>query len=156
MRLVGWMAVATMLAQPLAAQTRADQKPFFDLYKELVETNTVVDEGSCTQAAGQIAARMKAAGYTDDQLTLFSTPEHPKDGGLVAVLKGTDPKAKPILLLAHIDVVAAKRADWTRDPFKLIEENGYYYGRGTVDDKAMAATWADTMIRLKPSRPSGR
>lgn len=145
--------VAQTLALPVAAQSRADQKQFFDLYKELVETNTVVDEGSCTQAAGQIAARMKAAGYTDDQSTLFSTPEHPKDGGLVAVLNGTDPKARPILLLAHIDVVAAKRADWTRDPFKLIEENGYYYGRGTVDDKAMAATWADTMIRLRATPP---
>lgn len=149
----GCVMAAALVVQPVAAQTRADQKPFFDLYKELVETNTVVNEGSCTKAAAQVAARMKAAGYTDEQLTLFSTPEHPNDGGLVAVLKGTDPKAKPILLLAHIDVVAAKRADWTRDPFKLIEENGYYYGRGTVDDKAMAATWADTMIRLRAKPP---
>ncbi|MFX8449420.1 M20/M25/M40 family metallo-hydrolase, partial [Acinetobacter baumannii] len=70
-------------------------------------------------------------------------------GGVVAVLAGSDKKAKPILLLAHLDVVEAKRADWERDPFKLIEENGYYYGRGTVDDKAMASIWADAMIRFK-------
>ncbi|PMZ42333.1 peptidase M20, partial [Pseudomonas sp. GW247-3R2A] len=57
--------------------------------------------------------------------------------------------AKPILLLAHLDVVEAKRADWVRDPFTLIDEGGYYYGRGTVDDKAMAAVWADSMIRFK-------
>lgn len=134
-----------------SAQSRPDQQAFFGLYKELVETNTVVDIGSCTQAAAQIAARMKAAGYTDTDITQFSTPEHPKDGGIVAVLKGSDAKAKPILLLGHIDVVAANRADWVRDPFKLIEEGGYYYGRGTVDDKAMAAIWADAMIRFKQS-----
>ena len=78
-------------------------------------------------------------------------PDHPKEGGLVAVLKGSDAKAKPILLLAHLDVVEAKREDWTRDPFTLVEENGYYYGRGTVDDKAMAAIWVDALIRFKHS-----
>lgn len=148
------LAPATMLAAVLAApiaaaQTRPDQKAFFGLYKELVETDTTLSNGSCTQAAAQIGARMKAAGYTDADLTYFSVPDHPKEGGLVAKLNGTDPKAKPMLLLAHIDVVEAKRADWVRDPFTLIEEDGYYYGRGTVDDKAQAAVWADTLIRLK-------
>ena len=141
--------LALAIAVPAAAQTRPDQAKFFELYKELVETNTVVNVGSCTQAAEQIATRLKAAGFKDDQLTLFATPEHPKDGGLVAVYPGTSKKAKPLLLLAHIDVVAAKREDWTRDPFKLVEENGYYYARGTSDDKAMAATWADTLIRFQ-------
>ena len=143
------LLAASLSVQPAAAQTRADQKPFFDLYKELVETNTVVNVGSCTQAADQIAARMKAAGFTDADITMFSVPEHPKDGGLVAVLRGTDRTAKPMLLLGHLDVVAAKREDWARDPFKLIEENGSYYGRGTIDDKAQSAIWADTLIRLK-------
>jgi acetylornithine deacetylase/succinyl-diaminopimelate desuccinylase-like protein len=151
---LGWIIAAGLVAQPMvgaAADLRPDQQAFFGLYKELVETNTVVDIGSCTQATAQIAARMKAAGYSDSELTPFSVPDHPKDGGLVATLKGSDPKAKPMLLLAHIDVVAAKREDWVRDPFKLIEENGFYYGRGTVDDKAMAAIWADSMIRFKQS-----
>ncbi|SFJ80098.1 Acetylornithine deacetylase/Succinyl-diaminopimelate desuccinylase [Sphingomonas sp. NFR04] len=148
-KLLATAALAVAIAAPAAAQTRPDQAKFFELYKELVETNTVVNVGSCTQAAEQIAARMKAAGFKDDQLTLFSTPEHPKDGGLVAVYPGTSKKAKPLLLLAHIDVVAAKREDWTRDPFKLVEENGYYYARGTADDKAMAAAWADTLIRFQ-------
>lgn len=154
MRALGWIIATGLVAQPLAAPAadlRPDQQAFFGLYKELVETNTVVDIGSCTQATAQIAARMKAAGYSDSELTPFSVPDHPKDGGLVATLKGSDPKAKPMLLLAHIDVVAAKREDWVRDPFKLIEENGFYYGRGTVDDKAMAAIWADSMIRFKQS-----
>ena len=149
--ILGGLAAAILLAQPAAAQDRPDQKAFFGLYKELVETNTVVDVGSCTQAADQIATRMKAAGFADADITMFSIPEKPKDGGMVAMLKGSDAKAKPMLLLGHLDVVAAKRADWERDPFTLIEEGGYYYGRGTIDDKAQSAIWADTLIRLKRS-----
>jgi acetylornithine deacetylase/succinyl-diaminopimelate desuccinylase-like protein len=82
---------------------------------------------------------------------LFATPEHPKEGGLVAILQGKSKILKPMLLLAHIDVVEAKREDWTRDPFILIEENGNFYGRGTSDDKAMAAIWTDMLARFKAS-----
>lgn len=131
------------------AQSRADQIAFRELYKELVETNTTLSSGSCTLAAERMAARLKAAGFTDDQLTLFATPEHPKEGGLVAVYPGTSKRAKPILLVAHIDVVEAKREDWERDPFKMVEEDGYFYGRGTLDDKAQAAIWTDTLIRFR-------
>ncbi len=153
------LAAAALVAGPVAAQVptgtmgalRADQKQFFELYKELVETDTTVTNGSCTQAAGQIATRLRAAGFADDQITLFSVPEHPKDGGVVAIYPGSSKTLKPILLLAHIDVVAAKRADWVRDPFTLIEENGYFYARGIADDKMMAATWADMLIRFKQS-----
>lgn len=146
-------AVLTMLlgGQALQAQTppRPDQAAFREVYKELVETNTTLSEGSCTLAAERMAARLKTAGFADGQLTVFSTPENPKEGGLVAVYPGTSKTAKPILLVAHIDVVEAKRADWTRDPFTLIEENGYFYGRGTFDNKAMASVWVDTLIRFK-------
>ncbi|MEH3122733.1 MAG: M20/M25/M40 family metallo-hydrolase [Sphingomonas phyllosphaerae] len=141
--------VMAMLAPAAHAQNRPDQKAFFDLYKEMVETNTVVNVGSCTQAAAQVDARLKAAGFADADITRFSVPEHPDDGGIVAILKGRDAAAKPILLLGHLDVVAAKREDWQRDPFKLVEEDGYYYARGAVDDKAMAAIWADAMIRFR-------
>ena len=142
---------ALMMATPGLAEEapRADQLAFRDLYKELVETNTTLSSGSCTLAAERMAARLKAAGFADDQLTLFATPEHPKEGGLVAVYPGTSKRAKPILLIAHIDVVEAKRADWERDPFTMVEENGYFYGRGTADDKAQAAVWIDTLIRFK-------
>ncbi len=78
-------------------------------------------------------------------------PDHPKEGGLVAVLAGTSRTAKPMLLLGHLDVVEAKREDWTRDPFTLIEENGYFYGRGAADMKAMDATWVDMLMRFKKS-----
>lgn len=151
------LAAALLLSTPAGAQMpitpmgplRPDQQKFFELYKELVETDTSPTTGNCTTAAAQVAARMKAAGFSDDQLTLFSVREFPKDGGLVAVLPGTSKTLKPMLLLAHIDVVTAKRADWERDPYKLIEENGYYYARGIADDKFQSAVYADTMIRLK-------
>jgi acetylornithine deacetylase/succinyl-diaminopimelate desuccinylase-like protein len=135
---------------------RPDQAAFRDIYKELVETNTTLSAGSCTEAAQKMAARLRTAGYPDSDLHLFATSDHPKEGGLVAILPGTDPKAKAILLLAHIDVVEAKRDDWERDPFKLVEENGYFYARGSLDDKSMAATWVDTLIRLRSERTKPR
>jgi len=152
---IGTGLAAALLAAgtvPAAAQNRADQKAFFGLYKELVETNTTLSEGSCTKAADQIAARLKAAGYSDDQITLFADPAHPKEGGIVAILPGRDKRVKPILLLGHLDVVEARREDWARDPFTLIEDNGYFYARGAYDDKAQAAIWADSMVRFKQAK----
>ena len=149
-------AVIVLFPQAASAQSRPDQKAFFDLYKELVETNTTLSAGSCTQAAAQLATRLKAAGFKDADLTQFSVPEHPKEGGLVAILKGSDTALKPMLLLGHLDVVEAKREDWVRDPFTLTEEGGYLYGRGTVDDKAMSAIWADTLIRFRQGGYSPR
>jgi acetylornithine deacetylase/succinyl-diaminopimelate desuccinylase-like protein len=140
----------TAASNPAKAEAlRPDQQAFRALYQELVETNTSLSSGSCTLAAERMAAHLKAAGYRDADITLFSVPDHPKDGGLVAILPGRDAKAKAILLLAHLDVVEAKREDWVRDPFKLIEENGFFYARGASDDKAMASIFTDTMVRLK-------
>jgi acetylornithine deacetylase/succinyl-diaminopimelate desuccinylase-like protein len=131
------------------APPRGDQLEFRELYRELIETNTSHSVGSCTLAAEKMAARLRGAGYPESDLHPFAVPAHPKDGGLVAVLPGTDRGAKGILLLAHLDVVEARREDWTRDPFTLIEEGGYFYGRGTFDDKSMAAVWVDTLVRLR-------
>ena len=122
---------------------------FHDTYKELVETNTTLSAGDCTLAATRMAAHLKAADYPEGDLRIFVPEGHPKEGGLLAVLHGSDPKAKAILMLAHIDVVEAKREDWTRDPFSLIEENGYFYGRGTSDMKAQAAIWVDNLVRYR-------
>ena len=137
------------------SKSRAGEPAFREVYKELVETNTALSNGSCTLAAERMAARLKSAGI--EQVQVFTAPDHPKEGGLVALYPGSDPKAKAILLLAHLDVVEAKREDWTRDPFVLVEENGSFYARGTVDDKAEAAIWVDTLIRyanekFKPRR----
>ncbi len=149
-------APALAIPPPLPGVDTGEQA-FRATYKELVETNTTLSSGSCTLAAERMAARLKAAGFADSQLTLFATPEHPKDGGLVAIYPGSSRKLKPMLLLAHLDVVEARREDWTRDPFTLIEEDGYFYGRGTVDDKAQAAIWTDMLVRFaregyKPKR----
>lgn len=150
--------LAASLAIPAAAQAlRPDQQAFRALYKELVETNTSVSTGSCNLAAERMAARLKTAGYADADIRLFpGSAERPQDGGLVAVLKGSDPKARAILLLSHLDVVEAKRADWERDPFTFIEEGGFFYGRGVSDDKAHGAIFTDAMIRLKQGKPPKR
>jgi acetylornithine deacetylase/succinyl-diaminopimelate desuccinylase-like protein len=146
----------TSAATAAESKSRGGEREFRELYKELVETNTALSNGSCTLAAERMAARLKSVGL--EQVQVFTAPDHPKEGGLFAVFPGTDPKAKPMLLLAHLDVVEAKREDWTRDPFALVEENGSFYARGAVDDKAEAAIWVDTLMRyarekFKPRRP---
>ncbi|MGB8326841.1 MAG: M20/M25/M40 family metallo-hydrolase [Steroidobacteraceae bacterium] len=138
------------------AERGPGEQRFRDLYKELVETNTTLSAGNCTLAAERIAARLKAAGLPASDLHPFAAPDHPKEGGLVATFPGRDRKSKAILLLAHIDTVEAKREDWTRDPFKLIEENGNFYARGAMDDKAEAAIWVDTLIRLSEEKARPR
>ncbi len=142
-------ALATALSGAAAAQPRPDQVAFRALYKELVETNTTLSSGSCTLAAERMAAHLKAAGIPDADIHPFAAPDHPKEGGLVVVYPGRDLKAKAVLMLAHLDVVEAKREDWTRDPFTLVEENGNFYARGVADDKAMASIWVDTLVRFK-------
>ena len=155
--LAALLVLAPAAASAQAPPLRADQAEFRGIYKELVETNTTLSAGNCTEAAAEMGARLKAAGFPDADLTYFTGPGHPKEGGLVAVLHGSDPKARTLLLLGHIDVVEAHREDWTRDPFVLVEENGYFFGRGTSDMKSIDAVWVDTMIRLKkaPKPPRG-
>jgi acetylornithine deacetylase/succinyl-diaminopimelate desuccinylase-like protein len=127
---------------------RPDQLAYRELFRELVETNTTLSAGNCTEAAEKMAARLRKAGMPERDLHLFALPERPKEGGLVAILHGSDPATRPMLLLAHVDVVEAKREDWTRDPFTLVEEDGYFYARGVADDKAMASIWVDTLVRF--------
>ena len=95
-----------------------------------------------------MARHLKAAGYRDADVRIIVPPGGPTKGNLVARLKG-DGSRKPLLMLAHIDVVEANRADWSRDPFKLVEENGVFYARGASDDKAMASVFVANMIRYK-------
>lgn len=146
-----------LLVVLLLASSTPDEVRYRALYKELVETNTTLSSGNCTLAAERMAAHLKAAGFPDTDLHPFAAPGHPREGGLVAVLPGRDPKARAILLLAHLDVVEAKREDWTRDPFELLEENGTFTARGVLDDKAEASIWVDTLVRLRESgRKLGR
>src|SRR5262245_1819775 len=134
---------------PAVAQSLTPgQQKYRALFQELVETNPQLSNGDCTALAQKIASHLKEAGFPDSDIHVFTAPNHPKEGGIVAVLAGTDPKAKPVLLLGHLDVVEARREDWTRDPFKLIEENGYFYGRGVSDMKSLASDWGDNYMRL--------
>ena len=146
---VGAIAIATSSKAQTAPAPRPDQLAFRALYEELVETNTTLSAGSCTLAAERMGARLMAAGYPAADVRVLAPADRPKDGNLVATLQGSDASAPALLLLAHIDVVEANPADWTRDPFTLIEEGGYFYARGASDDKAQAAVWVDALIRLK-------
>jgi len=143
------IAIATSSKAQTAPAPRPDQLTFRALYEELVETNTTLSDGSCTLAAERMGARLTAAGYPAADVRVLAPADRPRDGNLVATLHGSDASAPALLLLAHIDVVEANRADWTRDPFTLIEEGGYFYARGSSDDKAQAAVWVDTLVRLK-------
>lgn len=125
------------------------QKNLRSIYKELVEINTTDSVGSCTTAANAMAKHLQKAGFDKNNLQLIIPANGPKKGNLVASIKGKNEALKPILLLAHIDVVEAKRQDWERDPFKLIEENGNFYARGAADDKSMAAIYVANFIRMK-------
>ncbi len=149
-RLVLLAAAAAGLASASLAQAPPpDETAFRSLYKQLVEINTTRSVGSCTRAAEAMRAHLLAAGIPAADVQILAPADRPKDGALIAVLRGRDRAAKPILLLAHIDVVEAKREDWQRDPFTLVEENGWFYGRGSSDDKAMASVFTDTLIRYR-------
>lgn len=146
---IAFAALLSGTAYAAPADPRAGEPAFRALYKELVETDSSWPDGSCTLAAERMGAHLKAAGYPASDVQVLVDPAHPKEGSLAAILRGSDAKLPAVLLLAHIDVVAAKRSDWTRDPFTLVEENGYFYGRGTSDDKAMAAAFTDAMVRFR-------
>lgn len=140
-------ALATSLgaqAKPLTPQQQAARA----IYQELVEINTVDSVGSVTKAAEAMAARFRAAGFPAADVQVLIPAEAPQKGNLVVRYRGRG-QGKPILLLAHLDVVAALRSDWPRDPFKMHEADGYFYGRGVADDKAMASMFVANVLRYK-------
>ena len=133
----------------LTAKAQPDQSLTREIFKELIEINTTNSTGSTTIAAEAMAARLKAAGFTDKDI--FIGGPNDKSGNLVVTLKGSA-KRKPLLLLAHLDVVEALREDWSTDPFKFEEIDGFYYARGSRDDKAMAAIFVANLIRMKKEK----
>jgi acetylornithine deacetylase/succinyl-diaminopimelate desuccinylase-like protein len=139
-----------LLTTSVFAQPTPQQKPLYDIFKEMVESRTVHPEGDNTELAKKVATRLKAAGFDEKDISVVTPPDGAKKGNLIVRMKGTGEK-KPVLLLAHIDVVDARKEDWSDnlDPFKLTEKDGYYYGRGVLDDKAMAAIFVANLIRLK-------
>jgi acetylornithine deacetylase/succinyl-diaminopimelate desuccinylase-like protein len=138
-----------LIGAPFSASAQSgspQQQSALDAYKELVEINTVTPSGDTGKAADAMAARLRAAGFPESDVQVFKPA--PRKGNLVARLRGAGAR-KPILLLAHLDVVEARREDWSSDPFKLLEKDGYFYGRGSGDDKFMAATFVSNLIRYK-------
>jgi acetylornithine deacetylase/succinyl-diaminopimelate desuccinylase-like protein len=133
------LPAATLAPEP-------DQKLAHDIYKQLIEIKSAYTTGSTTPVAEAIAARLRAAGFP--AADIFIGGAAPNKFNIVVRYHGTGAR-KPILLLAHEDVVEAKREDWTTDPFQFVEKDGYYYGRGTADDKAQAAVWVANLIRYK-------
>jgi acetylornithine deacetylase/succinyl-diaminopimelate desuccinylase-like protein len=117
-----------------------------DIYKELIEIRSGYTTGATTPAAEAMAARLRAAGFPEADI--FVGGAIPTKANLVVRYHGSG-RRKPILLLAHTDVVEAKREDWSMDPFQFIERDGYFYGRGTADDKAQAAVWIATLLRYR-------
>jgi acetylornithine deacetylase/succinyl-diaminopimelate desuccinylase-like protein len=137
-----WTAsVAAPSADDAASRTLAR-----DVFKELIEIDTSESTGSVTRAAQAMAARFRAAGFPVGDVQIVG--EDPRKMNLVVRLRGTG-RARPILLMGHLDVVDAKRGDWSTDPYQLIVKDGYYYGRGTQDMKDGDAIMVATLIRLK-------
>jgi acetylornithine deacetylase/succinyl-diaminopimelate desuccinylase-like protein len=142
----------TLSAAAPAAEADAGRAAFREIYQEMVEIDSSPSTGSCTRVVRAAETRLKAAGYTGADVEVVIPAGKPEDGNIVARIRADKSAKKGVLLLAHIDVVDARREDWERDPFKLIEENGFFYGRGSADDKSMAAVFLDLMIRLKQER----
>jgi len=138
--------LATTAQAKEATTLTAPQQTFRAIYQQLVEINTTHSAGDTTKAAAAMRERLLAAGFKADDVQVIAPFE--RKGNLVARFKGTG-KKKPLLLLAHIDVVEAKRSDWTTDPFILQEQDGYFTARGAVDDKAMAAAYISILAQLK-------
>lgn len=145
---LGGLLVATIAGAPAAAQqpAQAFHQLGHAILRELIETNTTASSGNTTVAAEQLATRFHNAGFSEADAQVVGPT--PKNRNLVVRYRGSGAH-KPVLLLAHLDVVEARREDWTYDPFQLTEQGGYFYGRGTQDVKGGAAMLATTLLRLK-------
>src|SRR6266704_1590772 len=144
---------ALLMTQPLqlCAQTPRALSPngqrAHDIFEQLININTTGSSGSTTVAANAMARRLLDAGFPAADVQVIG-PEGSKNFNLVARFRGTGPQ-KPILLLSHLDVVEAKREDWSMDPFTFVEKDGFFYGRGTLDVKDGDAILVATLVRLK-------
>jgi acetylornithine deacetylase/succinyl-diaminopimelate desuccinylase-like protein len=141
------LLLLTLFATPaLAAELAPHQQVLREIYRELVEIDTTHSVGDTQRAAEAMGARLRSAGFPSDDIHVLNPA--PRKGNLVAHYHGTG-KRRPILLLAHLDVVEAPREDWATDPFTLVEKDGYFYGRGTADIKSMAAIFVANLIRYR-------
>jgi acetylornithine deacetylase/succinyl-diaminopimelate desuccinylase-like protein len=129
-----------------ASASPQDQTLALDIFRQLIEINTTHSVGSVTAAADALRARLLAAGFPAEDVTLAGPSERKQN--LIVHFRGQN-KEKTIVIFAHLDVVEAQRSDWSVDPFRFLEKDGYYYGRGTQDIKDNDAIAIETFIRLK-------
>ena len=141
-----FLYAAAAQAQTKTLPPESERQLARDIYKEMVESKSGYTTGATTPLAEAVARRLKAAGFPDADI--FVGGASPAKANLVVRYHGSG-RRRPILLLAHTDVVEAKREDWSIDPFTFVEKDGYFYGRGTGDDKAQAAIWIANLIRYK-------
>jgi acetylornithine deacetylase/succinyl-diaminopimelate desuccinylase-like protein len=144
--LVGLISLFVAGPSILAQDNDATNKLARDIYKQLIEINTTDSVGSTTVAAEAMAQRLRNAGYPASDVQVMGP--NPRKGNLVARLRGTGARG-PMLMICHLDVVEARREDWSMDPFQFIEKDGYFYGRGSGDIKDGDAILMAAMIRLK-------
>jgi acetylornithine deacetylase/succinyl-diaminopimelate desuccinylase-like protein len=147
---LAWI-VTLPFASVVSAQTLTPYQTLGrDLLRELVETNTTYSNGSTTRAAELLAARFRAAGFpaADVEVVGPDSGRDAKNKNLVVRYRGRGTRP-PVVLIGHLDVVEARRADWVIDPFTLTERDGHFYGRGTLDMKNGDASWVAALLRLK-------
>jgi acetylornithine deacetylase/succinyl-diaminopimelate desuccinylase-like protein len=149
-RTVFFLALVCQSAIPLGAQTglTPNQAEAREIFRELIEINSSYKGGSTTPAARAISNRFLAAGFPASDVQVLG-PAGDKDSSVIVRMQGTSKTLKPILLIAHLDVVEALRSDWSLDPYKLTEKDGFFYGRGTSDIKDGATTLAMALLRMK-------
>ena len=149
MQLRGILLAGAMLAMPVGAQAAADAGVAKEILKRSVAFKTVEGAGQVPALAAYYASVLKQAGFADADIVITPMGE---TATLAATIKGRDPSLKPMLMIGHMDVVAANRADWTRDPFVPVEEDGYIFGRGSEDNKydvaMMVATLAQHTLKV--------
>jgi acetylornithine deacetylase/succinyl-diaminopimelate desuccinylase-like protein len=147
----GFAILCALCAQPVFSAAESDavsRKNAHDIFKQLIEINTTDSVGSTTVAAQAMAQRLLDAGFPRADVVVLGPND--RKGNLVARYRGAPgSKLKPILIIAHLDVVEAKREDWSTDPFQFVEKDGYFYGRGTQDIKESDAIAVADFIRLK-------
>ena len=144
-----WILLAGSLltSHASSAQTPAVyQRMAREVFRQLIEINTTDSVGNVTTAAEAMAKRFREAGFDEKDIQIAGPRDNKKN--LVVRYHGTGAR-KPVLFIGHLDVVEARREDWTVDPFQFLEQDGYFYGRGTADDKAQVAAWTANLIRYK-------
>ncbi|HEX5353904.1 MAG TPA: M20/M25/M40 family metallo-hydrolase, partial [Rhodanobacteraceae bacterium] len=145
--MAGCLALALGCSSLAVAETTAQAMPeTMAMLRHAIAAQTVEGKDQVPAFAQYLAGKLESAGFSKSDIEIIPVE---RTAALVVHYRGSDKSLKPILLSAHMDVVAANPADWQRDPFKLIKENGYLYGRGVADMKTNVIALIETFMRFK-------